>query len=130
MILSAPIKNGKADFYPNDAERLRQFLRSHEGKTLYFTVGERKPPRSLEANAYLWAVVYEFIADETGMTPEEVHAEMKDRFLPRFFTRENGEEKELEKSTTRLNSKEMSNYIEQVKAFAASELSVSIPDAE
>ena len=129
MILSAPIVGGKAEFHPNDQRKLSRFLSAHEGKVLYFVVDHRKPPRSLQQNAYLW-IVYEYIAAETGNSAEDVHAEMKEKFLPRFFTRDNGVEQELEKSTARLNTKEMKDYIESVRAFAASELGISVPDPE
>lgn len=128
MILSAPILNGKANFNQKDEQDLKQYLMSQEGKTLWFTVDERRPPKTLAQLGYLWGHVYKVISDETGQTEEEIHDFCKEKFLPRMWTVENGREVELPKSISRCNTKEMNNFIERVRAYFASEYGITTDD--
>lgn len=129
MIYSALIVNGKPLLTPEETHQLNSFLRSKEGKHVWFFIDDRRPPRTLLQNNYLWGVVYEYIANDTGLDVEEIHEEMKERFLPRFFEKdEAGVERPLEKSTTRLSTKEFTVYIEKVRAWAGTELGINIPN--
>lgn len=128
MIFSALVVNGKPLLSPENVLQLNTFLRSKEGKHVWFFIDDRRPPRSLLQNNYLWGVVYEYIANDTGQDAEEIHEEMKKMFLPRFFKYdEDGVEREVEKSTTRLSTKEFKKFIEQVCAWAATEHGINIP---
>lgn len=83
---------------------------------------EKKQTRSQKQNRYMFGVVYKLIADHTGYTPEEVHQLMTKEFLGY----ENLGEKFI-KSTTRLNTKEMEEYLENVRRFASVELGCYVP---
>ncbi|QDT46213.1 hypothetical protein Pan258_02300 [Symmachiella dynata] len=87
-----------------------------------------KRDRSSQQNRYYWSVVLGTIAAETAHTPEEIHEWAKAWFLPRTFITMKGREYEVGKSTTSLSTEEFSRYVEQIKAWAGSELSISIPD--
>ena len=83
---------------------------------------EKKETRSGKQRRYQWGVVYKIIGDELGYTDEEVHQLMCEQFLS--YTKDF---KQFVKSTTKLNTKEMEEYLEQVRKFAAMELSINVP---
>jgi len=89
-----------------------------------------KRDRTLRQNSYLWGVVYTIIAAETGHTTEEIHEWCKWHFLPRRYVTVGSKTCEAAKSTTTLSTDEFSKYVEQVRAFAGAELSISIPDPQ
>ena len=82
----------------------------------------KKQTRSQAQNSYMWGVVYKIISDETGYTPDECHQLMAKQFLA---YESQGEM--FVKSTTRLNTKEMEDYLENVRRFATTELHCFIP---
>jgi hypothetical protein len=118
MILSFLVHNGEPILDPRDEEKIRRFYLSMEGKRVWLTLDEHKPPRSLLQNNFYWQVL-NIISAHSGDTPEELHAIFKSELLPRVYTKQNGEEYELKKSTRRLTSKEMSQYLDGVLRLAA-----------
>lgn len=82
--------------------------------------------RSDRQNRYLWGIVYQILADETGHSTEEIHAFCR-RFLPRVFVTVGSVEEEVEKSTTSLTTSEFEDYTLRVRVFAAQELQCQIP---
>ena len=55
---------------------------------VYVTITLGKSNRSIEQNSYMWAVVYAMIADEMGLTQDEVHQIYTVKFLkkpPAFY---------------------------------------------
>jgi hypothetical protein len=91
--------------------------------------------RTLTQNAYLWGVVYQYVAagmaDAWGeeVTIDDAHIECARRFLRRpLVNRRTGEVKGcVIRSTTSLNTAEMSAYWDKIIVFAAQELDVEIP---
>jgi hypothetical protein len=83
--------------------------------------------RSNNQNAYMWGVCYSMIADETGHTCEEVHEFLKAKLLPREYLMIGKETQQVTKSTAQLSTDMMEAYLEQVRAFAATELGLHIP---
>lgn len=84
-----------------------------------------KANRSLQQNAYYWALLTE-IAKGTGHTSEEVHEAMKAKFLPPRFVELGDEVIHYPATTTKLDTAEMTDFIERVRAWAASELGVVV----
>jgi len=82
----------------------------------------KKQTRSQQQNAYMWGVVYDIISKDTGYTDKEVHALMGKEFLSYDHLGET-----FIRSTTDLNTKGMEEYLEKVRRFASSELSIYIP---
>ena len=83
------------------------------------TVKPYKTTRSLDANAYYWNLVAE-LADYFGLKSKD---EMHEVLLYKLLS----EEKQIKNlkvmtinSTTKLNVKQMNDYIERVKEFASS----------
>lgn len=127
MIYPATINDGKVQFNPRQLDSINEFKKKNEGKQIWITFSEMRPPRSLMQNNYLFGVVYKYIAEETGDDVESIHKHMKERYAPRMFKEESGETIELGKSTTRLNTKEMKEYIDAIISFAGAELGIYIP---
>lgn len=109
------------------SKALAEFLAQFEGKAVTVEISKPASTRSLRQNAYYWGVVLTFIAQETGHSTEEIHLAVKDMFLPRKFIALGSREVEIRKTTTDLTPTEFSSYIEQVRAWAATELNCSIP---
>ena len=92
------------------------------------TVEPYKEGRSLNQNSLLWKW-NGLIAQETGNDVDLVHDTLKKKFLaPEEITLFG--EKTLYRSTARLDTRAMSNYLEQVYAFATSELGILLPVPE
>lgn len=90
-------------------------------------------PRSVALNAYLWGVVYHLISEETGMSPDEVHEEMKQLHFPKRFAAvrgigriENG--RVFGATITKLSNQEQWEVIEKIQQWAAEVLDLVIPD--
>ena len=114
-----------------DPIRWRARLSRLSGKRVLVTVQREKHARSLKANAYLWGVVYEVLAEWSGHSPEEIHEAMKMTFLPRrqLTIKATGEVMDIPGSTATLDSEAFSDYVSRVKLFAA-ESGCHVPDPD
>lgn len=106
--------------------KLKTHLLKLKGLTVEVTVERRRKIRSNEQNAYYHGVVLKLIADECGYRGEAelegLHEELKRMFLPKSGRLN------IVKSTASLSTVEFSEYIEKVRAWAAEELGIYIPD--
>jgi len=80
-------------------------------------ITEEKVVRSLEQNERLWSL-YGSIANYIGEDPSTVHELLGYKFL-RYQTEIAGNAVELVKSTTKLTTKEMTDYQENCERWAA-----------
>lgn len=88
------------------------------------TIEPYRKRRTTDQNNYMWAM-YEEIAKHTGHTPDEIHEHCKVMFLiPRQII-VNGRTTEY-RSTTKLNTAEMSEYLERIRAWAATDLNMTL----
>ena len=94
-------------------------IRSHAFKA---GMPEVKETRSQKQNRYYWGVVCKILSQDLGYLPEEIHQLMAKQFL----SYENQGE-QFVCSTTKLNTKDMEEYLENVRRFASMELSCFIP---
>lgn len=91
-------------------------------------IRDHKTKRSLQQNAYYWTVV-EILAEYSGYDKEDMHRDLAIRFLgPEEFS-VSGVKYHGAKSTTKLNTKEFSDYLDKVIATAQS-LELQIPSRE
>lgn len=127
LAIIVPVHGGR--LFPSVAQKkiISSALRQREGQEVRLTIGQRIKERSTAQNRYMWGAVYTMIAAETGHSTEEVHEFMKSELLPRCFVKIGDKEQEITKSTTSLSTYEMEEYLEKVRAFAASELNLRIP---
>jgi len=85
------------------------------------TIKTYRKNRSAEQNSYLRGVVYKKISEYTSYTDDEVHQLCAEEFLS---YEKNG--KKFVKSTTRLDTAEMENYLSRVRMWASTNLSLYI----
>lgn len=118
------------DFIVRDnAERevICNYLQSlPEGKVYDVTIKLHRTKRSNDANALYWSWIG-IISTETGNDRETVHKALARKFLG-YDVREFGSEKiAVVHSTASLDTKEFSDYMNEVAAFASSELGIVLP---
>jgi len=80
-------------------------------------IQECKSTRSLEQNSRLWDI-YRSVGQHLGIAPDDIHELMGFKFL-RTQKNIHGEWVETIKSTTKLNTKEMSDYQLSIEVYAA-----------
>jgi len=85
-------------------------------------ISEDTLTRSEKQNRYMWGCVYKIMGDELGYLPDECHQLMQKQFL-----KYESQGEWFVKSTTKLNTKEMEEYLENVRRFASMELSIYVP---
>lgn len=127
LTITVPVAGGKCQFADAQLQVIRAYLEPFNSKTVTVSFTRPKSVRSLKKNAYLWGVVYPYMASSTGNTTEDIHDAMKDTLLPRRFVKLGSKEVEIRKTTTDLTPTEFNEYIEKCCAFAAQELGVHIP---
>jgi hypothetical protein len=97
---------------------------------------KKRGKRSNAQNSFYHAVVVETIRHrlfELGhrVSHEEVHEELKRRFLTEYLYDEHGTVVfEKGGSTTELNKSEFSDFIERIREWASKNMSIDIPDAD
>lgn len=121
-IFKGRVENGK--FILNNREGFDRYLLTLNGE-VELKLGRDLGMRTDPQNKYLWGVVYRLIAQHTGHTDDEIHGLMGVKFR----------KKQLDIgwtiiSTTKLNKQEFSEYIENIKQWAAEELGLYIPDSD
>lgn len=107
-------------------ERWQTAVARLNGKRVEVTIRQHRERRSDQQSRYYWGVVVAILADHCGYTPEEMHDSLKLMFL-----RDRANEKPglvRVRSTTALDTREFSEYVDSIKRFAASDLRVYIPD--
>ena len=115
---------------PADPVAWRSYLSRNKGRDVWVTVKRQQHTRSVSANAYYWGVVVDSIAGHIGESSEETHALLKEKFLPRRQVELlDGKTLEMPPSTRLLTVEQFTEYIEQVRRWAAEWLHLSIPDA-
>lgn len=95
-------------------------------------IRERKSKRSLEANALHWKrldVLRLHLADSTGQfySAEEIHDYFKRKFLPVRVVEIGGESQVVERTTTKMSTKEFSEFMDLIDRYCATELGLYLP---
>ena len=125
--LTIPVENGMLRPTMQQQRTMDTFLATREGKAVAVKFSRPVSTRSNSQNSYMWGVVLTLIAESTGHTTEEIHDILKSMFLPRKFITLGNREVETRKSTTELDTTEFEQYLERIRAWASSELSIRIP---
>ncbi len=115
-----------------DKELLKTHLKQFEGHIVEVSIRKYRSKRTIDQNSYYWKLC-EIVGNELGYDNEDMHEIFKHRFLKRekeIIVNENTIKLEKTISTTKLNTKQFTDYIEKIKRFCASELSIVLPDAE
>lgn len=127
LTLTIPVRDAKLEPSPAQKLTIAGYLRNRDGKTVNVTLSRPTTVRSTSQNRLYWGVVVATIATETGHTPEEIHSVLKQMFLPRRFVVVGKSEHELHKTTTELTTEEFTLYLEQIRAWAGTELGIRLP---
>lgn len=98
-------------------------------KTWQVTVEPYRKKRSLNQNALMWKWLNEVaghVRDHTGMDSDDIHEFFKQKFLPSRIIEIAGETVE-HRTTTKLTTAEMSEYMDAIYRFCTSELGLLLP---
>ena len=125
-IWKGKVKDGKLELY-NERD-FKIYLGNLKGE-VEVVIQRKQTKRSIQANRYLWGVVYKLISESTGFTDEEVHQIFKKKFLT-YKKSYKGKNYNFVDSTTKLDIFEFSEYINKIKDFAAKELGCYIPESD
>ncbi|MCE6993105.1 hypothetical protein LZG72_28605 [Dyadobacter sp. CY323] len=93
-------------------------------KPMQIMIGEVKEKRTLSQSALYWMWI-DIIANYSGDSKEAVHQDMGYHFLPRMISKQTGNAYPI--STTKLNTKDMVEYMEKVKALAGT-MGIVLPE--
>ena len=93
-------------------------------KPLRMQLTEPKASRSLDQNRLYWKWIA-IIADSIGEDNDTVHDVLRLKFLTVRLSKIDN--RAVASSTTKLNTKEMSEYMEKVKVWAQTFLNVTLP---
>lgn len=117
--------------------QFEQDIKQFEGKRVQLTIQKAKKIRSNNQNAWYWsqilpAVLYGLTeAGNDGLTIDEVHSFLKNRFIPEgksIIIPKSGEQIQISKTTTTLSTTEMMDYCDAIIRFSAEFLNTVIPD--
>ena len=97
-------------------------------KEYRIVISEKKMKRSLSQNALYWLFLT-CIEFETGNDRYDLHDEFKERYLEPKKVIVLGKEKN-KYSTADLNTTQFKYYLDHIQQFAATELSITLPDPE
>lgn len=100
-------------------------LHTLEGKRVEVTVTKYRKKRTLDQNRYYFLILG-MIAKETGHDAMSLH----DAFKSKFSTHITYKGLVIPQSTKTKDTIEFTEYIEQVRAWAAENLNMSIPDPQ
>lgn len=109
--------------------RLYSVLKNLKGKNVVQIKKWRKS-RSFNQQKYLFGVVYRYAGNELGLNTEEAHQTFKEYFLSYEKKLPNGTVAKFTRSTTDLDTLEMTTFIEQIRTFMLEQFSCLIPDPD
>lgn len=112
----------------NDKEAVKSYLdKLPVGKRYDVTVKIHRDKRTVDQNRllFLWIGC---ISHETGYFKDEVYEIFKKKFLGTETFEMWGEKVERVRSTTSLDTKQFSHYLEKIQQFASSEMGIILPD--
>lgn len=123
----APSRQGKLILSDWQKHLLAQEIARLDGQDVKLDIGPDRRQRTLRQNRYLWGVVYGMIAAKKKCSTTVVHDAMRQECLPKQYVTFGKEKIETRKSTTELDTEQMTKYIDDIRAFALDELGIDIP---
>lgn len=110
-----------------DPSRFRKTLEKHAGKQIAVSIRKRKDKRSLDQNAYWWAVPVKLIAEHCGYTESQMHYALLGECFG-YTPGPTGAAVPVKPSSSELSVEEFNRLIEWVLLWAPSELGVIVPN--
>ena len=113
----------------SDRAKFYDFIRGQKDSNVIVAIQRPQSQRTISQNSYYWQLL-KILGDEIGEHPEKLHNDIKEEFLSEHIhSNLFNKDKKIIKSTTELNTKEFSEYIEKIKHWASEFLNVYLPDA-
>jgi len=111
-----------------DREAISGYIRQlPDGKKYDIHINLKREKRSLPQNRLYWMWLT-CISDDTGSDKDQLHKEFSKMFLHKdTVVGIGGELVEVPVSTTKLNSAQFTDYLNNIQVFAASELGIVLP---
>lgn len=124
MIFSGKVKNGELFVFARTA--YLALLSRLEGQEVDVELRKHRDRRTTDQNKYYWWIM-NFVSAETGHTPDDLHEFYKHKFLaPKIEIL--GETSFGYVTSTKLDTKEFTDYIEQIRQFMQ-DFGIYIPQA-
>ena len=128
-VFGGRVVGGRVEFDPTEAHARRQHLAALEGKRVETVIRPRKTKRSGVQNNWLWGVAIPLLADALGYDTHE-HEQLHYQLLAECFGSAYDQRfgREVPRVTSsRLSTKEFSDYMEWLVRWAAVEHGCIIP---
>ena len=127
--LIATAKDGKLVFH-DQAVANALIWKIKPDEQVVVTIKRRSKNRTDQQNRYYWGAIIATISAETGSDPDDIHEALKRKFLEPEFKEFAGMRWKIPGSTSWLDTAGMNAYIEQIRAWAAIEFGINIPEPE
>jgi hypothetical protein len=111
-----------------DLGRLDALVSTLSNGEYVLTITKRRERRTLSQNALLWMWL-RCIAEDTGNTTDDLYDVFCSKFL-RKRVEVNGDVVECCKTSSQLNTGEMTVFLDNIQVYAASELGITLPNPE
>ena len=108
------VEDGQLRFEHSD--RMLAHLQALDGERVVVTIGKAETTRTVNQNRYYWSCVVRLLSNHCGYSEGEMHRLLKQHFGVT--------------STKTLTLEEFSEYVEKVRAWAQTEMDVSLPTPE
>ena len=116
----------KSEAHKGDVKAAIDKLDLTVGKTYRVKITTKRTIRTVSQNALYWLWLT-CIEKETGNEKEYLHEYFKQEYLGRETKEVFNTEVYPLRSTTGLNTKQFTNYLERIKVFASVELGITLP---
>lgn len=111
----------------NARAAIRDYIRGmHVGEQIDITIAKHKEKRSLDQNAFWWAVPVAILAEHCGYEPEQMHYALLGEWRG-YIDGPKGHQIPRVAASSKLTTAEFTELIEWVQRWAATELDVQIP---
>jgi hypothetical protein len=125
ILIHGAISQGR--FMPDSQTEWAVTFARLNGKRAVITVEPETRKRSNSQNKYYWAIPIEILRHYCGMTASEMHDAVRHELLYDIVIVGKKELRKL-KSTAKLSTAEMEDYLMALRTWAATELGVDIPE--
>lgn len=119
-------RNGELVGFESVVKQLKNILDIKQNGKYTISVSKQANKRTAEQNR-LYRKWLSLLEEETGNSQDSLHEFFKKKFLSVELETIFGEEVRRVNTTTTLNTKEFTDYLDKVNAFVASELGIRLP---
>jgi len=115
--------------YPSDKQKVIEYIQKLPDKKYIVKIELKREIRSLPQNKLMWLWLT-CIEQETGNDKNDLHDHFKDKWLPKKVVAMFGKIIEKPISTSELDSKQFTDYLERIQQFANIELGIVLPNPD